>query len=484
MHRSELHALPTPRSAVLDQDRPGAGIPSSRIAGDDVADLRSRVHGPVYLAGDDGLAAEVATWNVAIQHTPAVAVGATCAEDVAAAVSFARSHGLPVAVQATGHGPVRNAAGSLMITTRRMQGVHVDPVRRTARVQAGVKWERVMEAAGEHGLAGMRGSSSDVGVVGYTLGGGLGSFGRKHGFAADHVRSVELVTADGRIRTVDAETDPELFWAVRGGKGNLGIVTTLEIELLPIRSLVGGGVFFDGEDAAQVLHAYRRWSAELPEEATTSVAIMRMPPLEFIPEPLQGRTVVHVRYAWIGEDLAEGERRVQPMIAAGRVLLGFIGPMLATEMDAIHMDPVDPLPAWEKGMGLAELPEEAVDALLAVAGPQVDIPMFIVELRQLGGALARQPQVPNAVAGRSLGWELFLLAPGVPELAEITPLVADGLMAAMAPWAASGSLLNHLGHVAGPEDVARAYPPDVLDRLRAVKRTVDPDNLFRFGHAI
>jgi FAD/FMN-containing dehydrogenase len=371
-----------------------------------------------------------------------------------------------------------------MVTTRRMQGVHVDPERRTARIEAGVKWERAMAAAAEHGLAGMRGSSSDVGVVGYTLGGGLGSFGRKHGFAADHVRSVEIVPADGRIRTVDAETDPELFWAVRGGKGNLGIVTALEIDLLPVRSLVGGGIFFDGEDAAEVLHAYRRWSATLPEEATTSVAIMRMPPLDVIPAPLQGRTVVHLRYAWVGEDLAEGERLVQQMAGAGRVLLGFTGPMLVTEMDSIHMDPVDPLPAWEKGMGLADLTEEAVDALLAVAGPQVEIPLLMVELRQLGGALARQPQAPNAVAGRDVPWELFVLGPALPELAEVLPLVGRGVLGAMAPWKAEGGLFNHLGDVSGPEEVARIYPPEVLQRLRAVKAAVDPDGMFSFGHAI
>ena len=196
------------------------------------------MHGPVYAAGDDGMAAEVATWNVAVQHTPAIAVGATCAADVAAAVSWAAARGLGVAVQATGHGPVRNAAGSVMITTRRMQGLSIDPERRVARVEAGVKWIRVLEAAAEFGLAGLCGSSSDVGVIGYTLGGGMGSLGRKHGFSADHVRTVEIVTADGRLHRVCAENEPELFWAVRGGKGNFGIVTALEIELVPVDDAV------------------------------------------------------------------------------------------------------------------------------------------------------------------------------------------------------------------------------------------------------
>jgi FAD/FMN-containing dehydrogenase len=482
MSLTELHDEPEFVSAVLDDrvlDTLAPAIPAA-----DVDQLRSRVHGPVYVAGDDGLAAEVATWNVAIQHTPAMAVGATCAEDVAAAVAFAVAHDLKVAVQATGHGPVRNAAGSLMITTRRMQGVHVDAVRRTARVEAGVKWQRVIEAAAVHGLVGMCGSASDVGVIGYTLGGGLGSLGRRYGFSADHVQSVEIVTADGRIRTVCAEEDPELFWAVRGGKGNFGIVTSLEIELLPIRSLIGGGIFFAGKDAASVLHAYRTWAPTLPEEVTTSVAIMRMPPMDIVPEPLRGQTVVHLRYAYSGEDFALGERLVEPMKEAGEVLLGFIHPLLTTEMDAVHMDPVDPLPVWEKGMGLAELAEETVDALLEAAGPQLDIPLMMVEVRQLGGALARQPKVPNAVAGRDAAWELFVLGPGVPELAQIVPAVGKGVLAALAPWRSAGSLLNHLGDVTGPEEVAAAYPPAVAERLRAVKHGVDPAGVFSFGHAL
>ena len=483
MTSTELHDEPAfLASPLLDEkvlDTLAPAIPAGAVA-----ELRSRVHGPVYVAGDDGLAAEVATWNVRVQHTPALAVGATCAEDVAAAVSFAAAHDLKVAVQATGHGPVSNAAGSLMITTRRMQGVQVDPDRRTARVEAGVKWHRVLEAAAPFGLAGLCGSSSDVGVVGYTLGGGLGSLGRHFGFSADHVQSVEIVTADGRIRTVRPESDAELFWAIRGGKGNFGIVTSLEIELMPVKSLIAGGIFFAGKDAAAVLHAYRSWAPTMPEEVTTSIAIMRMPPMEMVPEPLRGQTVVHLRYAYSGEDFALGERLVEPMKATGEILLGFIGPLLTTEMDAVHMDPVDPLPAWEKGMGLSSLPAEAIDALLAAAGPQVDVPLIMVELRQLGGALARQPEVPNAVAGRDAAWELFVLGPGFPELAEIVPAVGTGVLAALTPWRAAGSLLNHLGDVAGPEEVAAAYPPAVVERLRAVKSAVDPTGLFPFGHAI
>ncbi|MGY1808716.1 FAD-binding oxidoreductase [Blastococcus sp. SYSU D00669] len=474
----EPESLPvTMDDAVLDSLAPA-------IPAEDVDDLRSRVHGPVYVAGDDGMAAEVATFNVAVTHTPAIAVGATCAADVAAAVSWATAHGLKVAVQATGHGPVRNAAGSLMISTRRMQGVTIDRMRGTARVEAGVRWVKVLEAAAPFGLTGLCGSSSDVGVVGYTLGGGLGSLGRRYGFAADQVLSVEMVTADGAIRTVCAEQEPELFWAVRGGKSNFGVVTSIEIQLVPVRSVLGGGIFFAGKDAAAVLHAFREWAPTLPEEVSTSIALLRVPPLEELPPPLRGQTVLHLRYAYSGEDFAEGERLLEPMRSAGEVVLGFIHPLLATEFDSIHMDPKDPMPGWEKGMQLAELTEGTIDALLAAAGPQLDIPLIMVELRLLGGALARQPQSPNAVAGRDGAFQVLVIGPAVPELAAVVPALGKGLLAALEPWKAPGCVVNFLGEVSGPAEVAAAYPADVAERLQAVKRAVDPDRVFSFGYAL
>ena len=482
MSLTELHGEPEFPSVVIEDavlDSLAPAIPAA-----DVDDLRALVHGPVYAAGDDGMAAEVATWNVAVQHTPAVAVGATCAADVTAAVSWAVAHGLKVAVQATGHGPVRNAAGSLMITTRRMQGIHIDPRRGIARVQAGVKWAKVMEAAAEYGLAGLSGSSSDVGVVGYTLGGGMGSLGRKHGFAADHVIAVEMVTADGRLRRVCAESEPELFWAVRGGKGNFGVVTALEFELVPVPSLFGGGIFFSGDDAPALLHRFRQWAPMMPEEVSTSIAILRVPDMEELPPPLRGQTVVHLRYAYAGSDHAEAERLLSPMKVVGTILLGYVGPMRTDEMDGIHMDPKDPMPAWEKGMLLRELTAEGVDTLLAGVGPQLRVPLIMAELRLMGGALGRPAKVPDAVPGRSAAFSLLVLGPAVPELAQVVPVIGKGVLVAMSPWRADESMINFLGDVSGPGEVLAAYPEGSRERLVAVKRDVDPDGVFTFGHAI
>ena len=476
---------PVPHPA---DDVPVLRLPAPPGPGPADADaLRRRVHGPVYLADEDdanGLAAEVACWNLAIEHRPAVVVGATCAADVAAAVTWAREHGLGVAVHATGHGPGQAASGCLLVSTRRMQGVAVDPHRRMARVQAGVKWARVLEAATEYGLMPLVGSSSDVGAVGYTLGGGMGPLGRLHGFAADHVHAVEIVTADGQLRRASAQEEPELFWAVRGGKSNLGIVTAMEIGLVPGDALVGGGIFFAGASGADVLHAFRVWAPTLPEQVSTSIAVLRVPDMPELPPPLRGQTVVHLRFASSGLEPAEAERLLAPMRGSGDVVLGHLGPLLPTELDAVHMDPVDPMPSWEKGMLLRELTAETVEALLATAGPHLALPLIGVEVRLMGGALGRPPAVPNAVAGRDGAWSVLVIGPAAPGLTEIVSAAGRGVLASLAPWAAPGCMVNFLGAVAGPDEVMAAYPPEVATRLLEVIERVDPDRLFRFGYAL
>jgi FAD/FMN-containing dehydrogenase len=481
MSLSELAGEPDP---LTDLDDAVGDILAPASAKADVDELRSRVHGPVHAAGEDGLAGEVASWNLATQHAPAIAVGATCDADVAAAVSWAAVHGLRVAVQATGHGPVAAGPDSMLITTRRMQGVRIDPGRRIARVEAGVTWHRLLQTAAESGLAGPSGSSSGVGVVGYTLGGGLGPLGRHHGFAADLVTAVEIVTADGRLRRVSAESEPELFWAVRGAKSSLGVVTALEMELVPLADLYAGGIFFAGADAGPVLHAFRTWAPTLPEEVSTSIAIIRIPDLEFVPELLRGQTALHLRYTYSGTDLAEGERLVAPMRAAGEILLDLIGRIRSTDMDSIHMDPVDPLATWEKGLLLSDVTEETVEALLAAAGPQVHLPLMIVELRLMGGQLARQPEVPNAVPGRGAAFAMLVIGPGAPELAQVVPAAAKGVLGAMHPWKAPEGIVNFLGRVSGPEEVAAAYSLSTLERLRTLKAAFDPAGVFSFGHAL
>ncbi|GAB3247142.1 FAD-binding oxidoreductase [Nocardioides dilutus] len=435
--------------------------------------LAQHVAGEVYAATDPAAAAEVAAFNLSVTHRPAVVVAARAATDVAAAVRFARAAGLQVTVQATGHGAAAPAEDTVFVSTRHLQGLQVDPVARTARAEAGVRWRQVIDAAVPHGLAPLSGSSSGVGVVGYTLGGGMGHLARRHGFAADHVTSVELVTADGELRTVTAATDPELFWAVRGGQGSFGIVTAIEFDLLPVPRFFGGAMFFTGEGIEPVLRAFGRWAPTLPEEATTSVALLRLPPLDSVPPPLQGTVALSLRFGFTGS-AEEGEVLLAPMTGLAQPVLGGFGPMPYAEVDRIHMDPPEPVPAVTRGALLSAMPGELVDALLAVAGPGVDVPLAVAEIRLMGGALGRQAAVPNAVAGRDGAFALTVVAPAPPPLATVAPAVAAQVVDALGAWSTGSQLVNFLGHGSH----ASPWPPEVLDRLRRVKAAVDPTDVF------
>lgn len=444
--------------------------------------LAARLTGPLFGAGDPGLPEEVAPWNQAAAHRPQLVVGAACAADVAVAVEYAAAHDLPVAVQATGHGNVEASTEGLLVTTWRMQHVEVNPATRTARVGAGVKWQRLLAAAAPYGLVGLSGSSSDVGVVGYVLGGGLGSLGRRHGFAADHVVSLEVVTSEGRLRRVSADQHPDLFWALRGGKGGYGVVTEIEIRLFPEPELYGGGLFYDGEHAAAVLHAWARWAPALGEETSTSVAVLRLPDAPFVPPPLRERTSVHLRLCHQG-GAEEAERLLAPMRGVAPLLLDDVRTMTYAQADDIHRDPVDPMPVWERGACLSHLPADAVDALLGAVGPEQDTPLFMAELRLLGGALGRPAVVPNAVPGREAGFAMLLLGPYAEELLPVVEGSARALLDALSAYLTGTCLVNFIGH-AIPEEVEAAWGPHLGRRLRELKRVWDPERRFRRGHVL
>ncbi|GHE36486.1 FAD-linked oxidase [Streptosporangium violaceochromogenes] len=447
-------------------------------------ELRHQVTGPVLSPGQSGFEEEISGFNLAVRHRPALVVAAADAADVAAAIRFAASRDLPVAVQSTGHGAVQAADGALFVNTSRLRDLHVDPSARTARIGAGCTWAEVIAAAAPYGLAPLSGSSTGVGVVGYTLGGGIGPISRAFGFAADHVREITVVTADGQTRVTDSLREPDLFWALRGGKGSLGVVTSLVVDLFPVASLYGGGLYYAAEDASAVLHAYRRWTGTLPETTGTSVAMLRLPPIPEIPEPLRGRFVVHLRFTHLGED-GEAESLLAPMRAAAKPIMDAVARMPFTAIHSVHSDPVTPMPAWDRGALLRELTEEAVEALLAVAGPAADVPLAVVELRQLGGALGREPERPNAVGGRDAAFSLLAIGAPVPELMEtVIPAVGQAVLDAVAPWATGGTQLNFHGADLAPVSLSRAWPEATLRRLVAVKDLYDPKRMFRFGHVV
>ena len=453
------------------------------ISDSDLTTLRSTVSGPVSTAGDPEYAADAGGYNLAVVHEPDVIVGATSAADVAAAIGWAAERDLPVAVQATGHGATERMVDGVLINTRRMQDVQVDPDRRVARVGAGVKWKSVLAESVPHGLVGLCGSSSDVGVVGYTLGGGLPILGRALGWAADRVRSIEVVTPDGQVRTVDAEHEPDLFEVLRGGKGNFGVVTALEFELIPVDEFYGGGLMYPGADAETVLTAFRRWVIDLPEEACPSIALLRLPDAPFVPEPLRGQFVVHLRFAYPGSK-EDGDRLLEPMRAVSHVVMDTAGPMSYEQIDLVNLDPPDPLPHEEAGTLLADFDEAAQDALLRVAGPGAECPLVMVELRPLGGALARPSAVRDAVSGRDAKWSLAGIGVLMPPIAELVPVGIAALLDALRPWATGYTMVNFHGHPGDATDRARAWPPEIYEVIKKAKRQYDPQNMMRFGHAV
>ncbi|BCW56853.1 FAD-binding oxidoreductase [Arthrobacter sp. StoSoilB20] len=449
----------------------------------DVSELQLSVRGPVFTPADPGFAAEVAAFNLSTQHQPDLAFGALDAEDVSAAIRWAAERGMPVSVQSTGHGATNAIEGGLLISTRRMLELSIDPLEKTARVGAGVRWKAVVELAGTFGLMGLCGSTTDVGVVGYTLGGGLPILGRKYGFASDHVIAFEIVTADGVLRRVTKDEDPELFFLLRGGKGNLGIVTAMEFHLFPGSDLYAGGIYFDGGHAPEVLQAFRDWVPDLPVEASASLAFLRLPDMDMVPEPLRGKFVIHLRYAYQG-DPASAAELLEPMRQSAPFMMDATGPLDATAFDSIHQDPDQPVPVMEHGFLLDRLDDPSADAILRHFGPGVESPVLLAELRLLGGALARSADGDDIVGGRDAAFSFFMGAIAVPPVVGMLPALFKAVHEDLRPAANAGTFVNLHGHFVDAEDRERPWQASALDRLRKAKAELDPKNMFSFGHVV
>jgi hypothetical protein len=452
---------------------------SIRTAGA-LEDLAERLTGDLHLPGTDGYVRLGTPWNVAVPSRPLAVAAVADAADVVTVVRWAGEHGVQVAVRATGHGAADELDDTLLVHTGRLDELTITDGR--ARAGAGVHWDRVLEAAGREGLAPLAGSAPGVGVVGYLTGGGMGPLARTYGVSSDLVRAFELVTGDGTLRRVSAEQEPALFWGLKGGKGALGIVTAVEFDLVPLPTLLGGALFFDGADADAVLRTWADWCQGLPREATTSLAIMRMPPMPGVPEPLAGRTSVAVRFAWTG-DPADGEAALAPIRAVAPVIFGMVGVLPPSAMGVIHSDPVDPMPTSERATMLSALPTEAVDALLAVAGPEADCPQVVVELRQLGGAVADGGVEDGSLCGRDTAFTLLTIGIAAGPAAAATRSSAAVVAEAMAPWA-TGRQLPNFAASTEPEQALAVYDRDVLGRLGALVATVDPDGVISASRPI
>lgn len=455
------------------------------VARDDLAGpmaaLRDHVAAPVALPGEAGYE-RCTPWNVAVDVRPAAVVLATSARDVVETVRFAAARGLQVTVQSTGHGAMAVAPDTIMIITSGMTACTVDAHNRLARVGAGVRWQQVLDAACPFGLAPVLGSAPGVGVVGFLTGGGIGPLVRTVGASSDHVRSFDLVTGTGELLHVTPESHADLFWGLRGGKATLGIVVSVEIDLLPISQFYGGAMYFDGADAAAVVQAWASWCGGLPETVNTSVALLQLPPLPGVPEPLAGRLTVAVRYTAVG-DLAEGERLLEPMRAVATPLIDGVATMPYAAIGAVHADPVDPMPVSENHTLLHSLDADGVEALLAVAGAGSGSVQAIVELRMLGGAFAREPRHRSALCHRDAAFALTTIGALVPPVAGLVPQHAAAVLGAMAPWSTGGQLPNFAPST-DPGRTARAYAEDTRHWLAALADRYDPAGVFRTGQVV
>ncbi|GGO55599.1 FAD-binding oxidoreductase [Streptomyces lasiicapitis] len=435
--------------------------------------------------GDAGYDDELAGFQTGFAQRPDVVFAASGTDDVVAAVAYAAEAGLPVGVQATGHGLPDASHGGVLITTRRMDEVVVDPAARTVRVGAGVRWGQVVAAAAEHGLAPLNGSAPSVGAVSYTLGGGLGILAREFGYAADHVRSLDVVTADGAVRHVTAESEPELFWGLLGGGANLGAVTALEIGLVPVARLYGGALAFDGRavDPAAILRAYTAWTETVPDEVTSSVAALVYPDLPMLPEALRGRYLVTVRVAYTGS-AEDGERLVAPLRAIAPAHEDSLRELPYTESHTIHSDPDFPHAYYGESRMLDALDTAGLERLVSLAGPAADR-MHVVQLNHLGGALARP--AANAVPHRDARWLLRILSPldGAADAAgadreTLREFYADAL-AGVERHTVGRSLNFTFGSGDRTEGL---YDPETRKRLAGLKALYDPANLFRRNYDV
>jgi hypothetical protein len=449
----------------------------------DPSALRAQFDGDIVLPLDDDWDAARLAWNLAIDQHPEMVALPESAADVAAAVAYAAENELRVAMQGTGHGAAGRGgelAGTVLVKTERMRAIEIDPASRTARVEAGALSAEVAEAAGQHGLATLAGSSPDVGVVGYTLGGGLSWLGRRYGLAASNVISVEIVTADGRIRRIDAEADPDLFWAVRGGGGSFGAVTAIEFALFPVAELYAGVMLWPIERAAEILRAWREWTAEMPDDMTTVGRLLQLPPIPDIPEPLRGRSFVGVEAFYLGAE-AEGAALVAPMRALGPEI-DTVQTIPAAALQHVHMDPEHPVPGVGDGMLLDELPPAAIDALVAAAGPGSGSPLLSVEVRQLGGALAAPAAGGGAVSHLDADFVVFGVGVAMsPEQGAGVTAHLGVLREALAPWEADTAYLNYAERDIPGDNL---FGPYTHHRLRAVKSAYDPADLFRSSHPV
>ena len=442
--------------------------------------LRGLCGGAVHLPGDPGYDMASSPWNLQVQHHPAAVAYPASPGEVADVLRAARRAGLQVAPQGTGHGaaPLDGHLGeSVLLHTAGLNEMSIDVAGRRARVGAGVLWGDLAEAIGRDGLIGLHPSAPDVGVVGYSIGGGIGWYARRLGLQCHSITAAEIVLADGSIVRASADEEPELFWGLRGGGMPLGVVTALEFDLYPLDTVVAGFLAWDRTQVERVLPAWSHWTASAPEAATTSLRLVTAPPLPHIPAELHGRELVVIDGAVLGDD--ESAAEILAPLRALRPEFDTVERVPAPSLVRLHLEPEGPTPGYASSRLMSGLPDDAIAAVLDIAGPGAADGPDITEFRQLGGALHRPYE---GAALSSLDGEFLVLGFGLrPDPAEWDEARehAVRLLDALEPWQTGHEYLPMLDD---RSDTRKAFPPGVHARLSALRAAVDPDRLFVGPH--
>jgi hypothetical protein len=449
----------------------------------DANDLRSQFRGALVEAGDARWDAARQAYNLTFEQEPLLIAFPVDSADVQVLVSYAAERGIELAPQRTGHNaePLGSLGDMILVKTDAMRGVEIDAGRRVARVLAGTKWADVLPPASDLGLAAMHGSTPDVSVVGYSLGGGIGWYGRKHGLSASSVVAIELVTADGRFRRVDADHDAELFWALRGGGGNFGIVTAVEIQLYPISEVYAGVLFFPWERSAEILKAWAEWTTTAPDEVTSVGRILQVPPIEEVPPFLRGQNFVIVEAVVLGDE-AYGAELLRPLRELGPAIDTFamVPPVGIAEL---HMDPPNPMPYAGGGhVLLSGLTPSVIDDFVAATGPGSGSPLVSAEIRHNGGELSRAAKGNGAYA--SVHGEYMTFGVGIVFDAAGREAVVAQLAMMEEVFEPVDTGRRYLNFTEETCDPATFFGPETVERLRAVKARVDPFEVIRANHPI
>ena len=445
-----------------------------------LAALQSHFRGQLLRPNDDGYDAARRVWNAMIDRHPTLIARCSGVADVLAALAFARDNDLLVAVRGGGHNVAGNAVcdGGVVIDLSRLKGIRVDPAARTVRAEGGVTWGELDHETQTFGLATTGGLISTTGIAGFTLGGGFGWLMRKHGLACDNLLAADVVTADGQFLQASAEEHPELFWGLRGGGGNFGVVTSFTYGLHPVGPIIVGGLVVHPLAAGRtVLRFYREATPTLPDECTCHAVVRTSP---------DGVPVVALATAAFGA-IADGEAMLRPLRSFGEPAADLIGTrpyrMVQTLFDAAQ--PPGRRHYWKSSF-LRGLDDAAIDVVVDHFA-RVPSPHSIVFIEQHGGAVTRTVSNETAVAHRSAPFNLLILAAWTdPTQDEVNIAWARELWAAMQPFAAEAIYVNYLGQARdeGHERIRAAYGPETYDRLVALKRQYDPSNVFRMNQNI